>query len=74
MTLRYDSLSELIGSYNNQLNYINQMLLQLDATITAIQANGAYAAQTSSGTKTILTNTHNGITASNAAMLSVPSE
>ena len=72
--LRYDSLSNLIVSYNAQLSYINQLLAQLDATITAIQADTDYTAQTSSGTKTILTDAHNGITASNSAILSVASE
>jgi hypothetical protein len=74
MTLRYDALSDLINSYNQQLSYINMLLVQLNSTVTSIQANTNYSSNTSSGSKTILNNTVSAITSANSEMLSVPSE
>jgi hypothetical protein len=74
MTLRYDTLSSLIDQHNKLLLNINAMTGSLDAILTAIEANGDYATQTSAGTKTIINDNQAAIVSANATFLSIPSE
>jgi len=68
---RTDTLSILLETHDNYIDYLQGRIALAKTTITAVIADPDYAANTSAGEKTIITDNQTALTVAAAALLTV---